>query len=404
MITKKFRTEKEDILIRDFLLSNSNFNSNVGPFKDELSYTINIHFFSRFMKYQFLEENEVLFRYGDLGNKYFTIIHGNVEICSPKFGKVQISKKEYVQYLTKMLLYNEQGLLSEILDKNRDFLPIESTDVDILLDEEMKKANIFTSNTFNVKYNSIDPGNAYNQKAISNNNNNSKGEIFEQFNEDWNNYIKKIFIGKNRLDFAKRKITGIYDSQAKRNSSNSLIPINKRNALFDAIDDNKVYNLIIATYESVNLLKTGDIFGERALRENMGVRSATVITRNECHFGFANNIDYDDFLTEEKTKVIAAEVLNLLKCPIFKNQNRLSFFKDIYFLLEKRFISRGEYIFRKGEVIKNIIILNEGEFVLKVKKNLFEINKLIKTLGGTVADEHKEFIDSECKYIFMILF
>jgi len=356
------------------------------------------------MKYQFLEENEVLFRYGDLGNKYFTIIHGNVEICSPKFGKVQISKKEYVQYLTKMLLYNEQGLLSEILDKNRDFLPIESTDVDILLDEEMKKANIFTSNTFNVKYNSIDPGNAYNQKAISNNNNNSKGEIFEQFNEDWNNYIKKIFIGKNRLDFAKRKITGIYDSQAKRNSSNSLIPINKRNALFDAIDDNKVYNLIIATYESVNLLKTGDIFGERALRENMGVRSATVITRNECHFGFANNIDYDDFLTEEKTKVIAAEVLNLLKCPIFKNQNRLSFFKDIYFLLEKRFISRGEYIFRKGEVIKNIIILNEGEFVLKVKKNLFEINKLIKTLGGTVADEHKEFIDSECKYIFMILF
>jgi len=386
LIKKKERTLHQSITIRDFLLSNSNFNSNYGPFKEELAYVINLHYMSQSMEYQFTDENQILFKYGDLGDRYYLIINGSIEILVPKFAPVEISKKEYINFLIKLRLYNEIGLLKEILDKNKDFLPVQFSDVDRLLEEEMKRANIFTTNTFSIKFKLFDPNASSLDQSLF-----ETYQDFENFNDDWNQYIQKINSGKNRINNSSLIYSSKFDSyelNKKSKSSESFIKI-------EPDDDKKMLNLTIAKFESANFLKTGDLFGERALKDIMGLRTATVFTRTECHFGSSTREHYDAILSEEKTKIIYSEIINLLKCPIFKNKTKIEFFKEIYFLLERRCVSRNEYIFKEGEEMQNIIILNEGEFVLKVKKNVFEINKLIKILGGAVPNEHKEFVESE---------
>ena len=155
-------------------------------------------------------------------------------------------------------------------------------------------------------------------------------------------------------------------------------------------DDDYLYDLFIISYLNIKTLKTGEIFGEVALKEENKKRTATVITSQDCHFGWNDKDYYDNILSDIKTKNIHKEVISLLNSPIFKNQGQIPFFKEIYFNLDRHFVVRSELIFKEGEEMKNIIILNEGEYILKIKKNLMEINDLIKKLGGSIQNEYNE--------------
>lgn len=143
-------------------------------------------------------------------------------------------------------------------------------------------------------------------------------------------------------------------------------------------------------YTKIKTLKAGEIFGEVALNEENKKRTATIITSLPTHFGWSNKDYYDHILSESKTKSIQNEVVNLLNCPIFKNHNKITFYREIYFTLQKKYVIRSELIFKEGDELKNIIFLNEGEFILKVKKSFLEINDLIRKLCGTPINENFE--------------
>ncbi len=208
---------------------------------------------------------------------------------------------------------------------------------------------------------------------ISKNKNNS----FERITHD--NYIERIEL-KNIIN--KRK-------KLNQNNQNNI----NNNSENEDVENEILFNLNIGEFIRKRSLKCGDMFGEIALKEHISKRTATIFASSNCHFGWSNKEKYDAFLSEHKTKNILNEVMNLLNCPVFRNYNKITFFREIYFTLNKRFVSRNELIFREGEVLKNIIFLNEGEYVLRVKKNIFEINNLIKKLGGISLNEYKEIED-----------
>lgn len=155
-------------------------------------------------------------------------------------------------------------------------------------------------------------------------------------------------------------------------------------------DKCNLYNLSMINYTKIKTLKAGEIFGEVALNEENKKRTATIITSLPTHFGWSNKDYYDHILSESKTKSIQNEVVNLLNCPIFKNHNKITFYREIYFTLQKKYVIRSELIFKEGDELKNIIFLNEGEFILKVKKSFLEINDLIRKLCGTPINENFE--------------
>jgi len=230
----------------------------------------------------------------------------------------------------------------------------------------------------------------------------------------WQAYIDRIeLISSRSLNHDQKETNKIKNGILKDNHSEQInLKANntnykqtydsKKDDSFDSNNDSideieekpLLFDLNIAKYANVRTLKCGDMFGEVALKEHISKRTATIFTSKECHFGWSNKEKYDAYLSENKTKNILNEVVNLLNCPIFRNHNKITFFRDIYFTLQKRYVGRNELIFKEGEEIKNIIFLNEGEYVLKVKKNLFEINQLIKKLGGIPINEHREIEES----------
>jgi hypothetical protein len=141
---------------------------------------------------------------------------------------------------------------------------------------------------------------------------------------------------------------------------------------------------------NINTLKTGDIFGELAMKLENQKRTATIITKLDTDFGYSNREIYSRTLSDDKIKLICNEISSLLQYSIFRNYTRVKFYKEIYPILDKIYFKRYQYIFRENDFFENVIFLNEGEYCLKIRKNFIDINLLIKKLGGTPEGEYEE--------------
>ena len=82
-------------------------------------------------KYEYYEKNNILFRFNDLSEKFYLIIKGEVEFLVPNEEYFELTLEEYIDYLLKLRVNNEDFLVEKTLEKNIDKYNLSEKNFDI---------------------------------------------------------------------------------------------------------------------------------------------------------------------------------------------------------------------------------------------------------------------------------
>ena len=90
------------------------------------------------LKYEFLKGNTILFRYGDLTNKYYIILKGKISIVFPHEIRVRMTVMEYFRYLINLKIYGEMEIYNNSLSSNQIVISIYDKDIDLVVQKAMQ--------------------------------------------------------------------------------------------------------------------------------------------------------------------------------------------------------------------------------------------------------------------------
>lgn len=121
-------------------------------------------------------------------------------------------------------------------------------------------------------------------------------------------------------------------------------------------------------YKKVAEFKSGDSFGELALREEKGVgtRAATIKCMKRCHFATLTKQDYLGSLKRIDARLIMELTEFLNHIPCFKTQSKKALVLFTKYLKKVEF-TRGQTVYSEGSYAKSIYIVWSGEFELSRK-------------------------------------
>jgi len=92
--------------------------------------------------------------------------------------------------------------------------------------------------------------------------------------------------------------------------------------------------------------------------------------------------------------------------PIFRELNKIQFYKMFFKQLNYNQVRKSDKIINEGDFIKDLIFIHEGNFEIKIKKSILEINEIIKKLTNKKSceneDNEQEKILGDIKFIIQI--
>ena len=80
------------------------------------------------MNYVKCEPNELIIRNGDEGKLYYLILNGSVDVFVKKRYHESLTLNDYYRYIAFLIGYNEIELVNEVINTNKDIIPIEISD------------------------------------------------------------------------------------------------------------------------------------------------------------------------------------------------------------------------------------------------------------------------------------
>jgi len=131
IMKKRQKSDTEKEILKYYFLSIEKLVSlllpleiNVNDIIKQLSLQIN---FEKKMK------NNILWKEGDQGEKMYIILKGNVGVLPQKESEGECTKLEYIKYLIILYLYQENSLISKIIQENSKNIEIAENNFFILL-------------------------------------------------------------------------------------------------------------------------------------------------------------------------------------------------------------------------------------------------------------------------------
>ena len=413
------------------------------------------------IKYEKKNKNMILFKEGDKGDKFYIILEGEVGILIPKEKIIKCCPTEYLKYLIFLYLYQEKSLINKLLLVNRETLkyderifyalmdalkfyhffilysgtkkayrnPIEFLHEEYRINNYIRKKNDFspeqafhTLNLTNISeqiyeyyYNQMNSMNSIfltniNRKvsvfSISSPNNLSEfGEYIKEHEHDKRKLKENEFFDKlyhiNELN-SKDTIMCNTEEYIKRiNCERRIKEITNdiRNNIIK-INENEI-ELKYFNYLEVNQLKDKNIFGELALINPNQKRTATIIVKENCHFGVLDKESYELSIKTAQEKSRTRNLLYFTNGFIFKGLTNNFFLNNYFFRLKKKTYKTGEILFRRGEKRTKIYFIITGELQIRGKMTLKKISEIIKLLkgakefddGGVIGKHLKESVD-----------
>ena len=290
--------------------------------------------------YQEISGNQILCRIGDIGDKYYIILKGSLNIFMHKEVIAELTYFDYVRYLVKLKLNNEVYLVNKMLSANHQIFNVDYSEIEMLIeqtnDESKKRQSLSPMiGSFSAKLSQIGFADYYSKNKI-----NSLLDYFQFLEPD--------------------KTPGQV-AETKRC---------------------KVFRL----YE-VHRLKKGDSFGEAGLQTDKSTRTATLISNEDSCFGILDKHDYNECIKEINEKVRKAKVSILFDNRVFGSIYRKPILSKLY---SNNFVQQTicdkKKLVRKGEECNRLFIVKRGEFEVNVRATLKEFLRSIKTLGGRIVD------------------
>ena len=313
------------------------------------------------LKYEHIEKNKLICRFGDKSNKFYLILKGKVTFYVPKLNKQYFSQEEYIKFLLNLRMKDEIELIKINMEKNNfkynlgdDF---DNYILNTLKKHEKKKQNIFSMELYN-KFKEV-------KELIEKEKRKHRKENEQQTYEDIEDYLERC-----QIDISNNP------HEAEKNNRN---------------------NLDIYRYEKTNVFEDGEYFGFVANRKNTK-RSATAITLDDCELAVLYLNEYNEILGKINRKakeklynlVSYNKLFTQISKPIFINKYSHMFKFERFYL--------NNIIMDDTQYLNKIIIFNSGEFILFVNKNIIELNELIiklKRIKGIMLNIPEEKIKEE---------
>ena len=353
------------------------------------------------LEYEKFQKNTILIRFGEKGSKAYINLSGDVAVLIKKSYRLLLTEDEYLFYLINLIKYKEYELANITINENFKILPIEIID-DINEDNfkkfthSMSTKDIDKFNSFNYiensdirKKSSRDISNySLNNSNKLNNDANSKNKPKLKLNQENKkfqeiSFNRKIFASDLMKTYNLKKI-----NKRLLNRCNIEEYINRLNTIegfnFDESQYNKKYQNIkekfyftIYSYINVVNLKKGSIFGEMALNNKNSLRTATIITLDDCFCGVLNKKTYNNCLRNGAIKNLY-DILNfIVELPIFKGIPQSIFYKKYYTSLSRNSLNKNNRIITQGDSPDYIALLKSGQYTIYIYNSLYNITNLM---------------------------
>ena len=361
---------------------------------EKLIEQISIH-----LRHEYIPKNNLVCRFGEIGEKFYIILKGKVSFFIPKLYKCYLNFEEYLIYLMQLRKNNEFELINNLLLLNRVFYPFEDNNLDKFLIKEyqeyyqaQKYKKFHKSKTKNYqmhlkkKINIIEEfNNEITQKDsnekninIDNNENNS--------NENIKGKKKKLYFSVGTYTKMEDIINIISeqsqnlgeDNYSGKSSPNYYI---KSNNVINSELESKGRKLVnYYKYEEMNSFEQGQTFGFIALQSKSCKRAATAIVVEDSDLGVLNKEEYLEFfeMLSNKEKKNLYELLKF--CNLLASVSEHKFVKKYYHMFEYVKYLKNSVIMDINIPINDLIIFNSGLFVINIFVNIPELNELITTL------------------------
>ena len=315
--------------------------------------------------YTDLKKGNILFKIGEIGNKFYIVLKGT--ICILKLKEIQLIKMKFFQYFNyciKLLKEDEIYILEEVMKKNYNKIPFDSSEdleklCKILFQKKLYDNinrqlicnnkllfSFFSTHEFNIEDFSLSKDELHSYELLGN-------------YIDWKNYIlKKIRLKKEETIFYEK-----YDSFVK--SPEEML-------------------MTCFCYEPFLYIGPGSFFGDDALEKGYIYkerrRNATIRAETDAILGWLNSIDYIDMIAPKRRMEKLKEIQFLYNNFFFHDISVHLFERNYFHLFSACEYSRGNVLFSKGIYPRALFFIKEGRISLELKSSILNIQKLIKYL------------------------
>lgn len=321
-IRKQKKTKNDILFIAHYLTTFSKFfNHKKNVNYDYMEMLSNVAANLVYEKYQ---KNTIIFKFGDVGDKYYLILKGKVSVIIKREYTCQMCTYEYIKYLEFLLSLDEKELYEVIVTSNK--LTITPMEISLYLSKKIDIENENPSKNQQIKYNFI----SKNIKTIS--------------TEEYINAIAPKF-----LDLSEEKI--------------------KRKTL-----DKKP--IILWTYYKVCELGKNTEFGDVGLGETEK-RTATIITEEETAFGVISKEIYDKYLKEIIERNRRSKIVEIVNCEILSGISAEDFDKNYFNHFKEFTIKQGDTLFEQGSQREEVYFLREGEIEISIKSSFPQLSNML---------------------------
>ena len=282
--------------INDDINNSNNTNNNAKQIKNEKdNYLKLLRNVSENIIYEKYASKRIIMRYGDLGDKFYMILHGQVSIIIPIRVNVQLTFNEYNRYIARLIFFQEYELAKITLRENKHIYNIDLPEIKFIM-RYINMQNINESFEKEEKVNKKKNNFFYLAKSIKSSKN-VRGQKFG--NKSSKFLLEEITEGKNNIK-EKKNI-----DKEKMLESENIIKFQKFMAKYLTKEE---YSL----YEEMNLKKLEDE------EEDIPITPQAYISR----------LKNFKIIKEEKKKLIrkkSSTTLNSIS-PSRKSSKKLAFF------------------------------------------------------------------------------
>jgi CRP-like cAMP-binding protein len=359
----------------------------VKGFNDESMVSELLTTISFYLSYSVIERNSVLFRYGDKGEKFYIILKGSVDILIAKERKVRTSEFEYMTYLATLKKYYETEIYHRCLQINQQTFNVEFEEDFLNKPKVEEKENKFLSliglgsnksaagarKSVQARRVSIAIISELSQKILAIpklemkketteiiKNSLLHPEVFNITSVTTDEYIKRLKVYNEYKD-EEMFVNFAHDP---RNSSEA--------------SKFKLITVVVYEYHQIASLTTGQTFGELALENPNNKRTATIVTKEDTHFGLLNKETYTQCIKEVNEKYKKQNLNFIFNNQLFSNANKHTFLMRYYNYFVNIKFNRGKKLLLENEQIDTLYFIKDGEYDVTMNKSLHELTEIIK--------------------------